>query len=289
MNAVIQSIRPRQWAKNLLVAGAPLAAGVLDNPEAQWDTAMAFGAFSAIASATYLLNDLLDVEADRLHPTKRLRPIAAGTMSGASAIQLAATLVLVGVIFGLSTGEPRFLVVLGLYAGTTAAYSVWLKRVVGLELLVLATGFLLRAIGGAVAVDVPLSVWFLCTTGAASLFVVTGKRFAELNELGSEAGNHRRVLATYSRPALQMVLTISILVTVITYGFWAIETSTGEHGENWWGEASVVPVFVALLRYQLLLRRGEGSAPEEVFWRDRPLQILGLVWAVMFVAGVYGV
>ncbi len=289
MNAIIQSIRPRQWAKNLLVIGAPLAAGVLDDAEARWDTFMAFGAFCAIASATYLLNDLLDVHVDRLHPTKHLRPIAAGTLARASAVQLAVILVLISVLFGLSTGEWTMLVVLGAYAVTTGTYSVWLKRVVGLELVVLAAGFMLRAIGGAVAVDVRVSPWFLCTTGAASLFVVTGKRFAELNELGTDAGSHRQVLTAYSRSALQMVLTISILVTAFTYGLWAVETSAGSQDENLWGEFSVLPVLIGLLRYQSLLRRGEGAAPEEVFWRDRPLQILGVAWAVTFIAGVYGV
>jgi len=289
MNAIIHSIRPRQWAKNLLVIGAPLAAGVLDDAEAQWDTLMAFGAFCAIASATYLLNDLLDMHADRLHPTKYLRPIAAGTLARASAVQLAVILALIAVLFGLSTGEWTMLVVLGAYAVITVTYSLWLKRVVGLELVVLAAGFMLRAIGGAVAVNVRVSPWFLCTTGAASLFVVTGKRFAELKELGTDAGSHRRVLAAYSRSALQMVLTISILVTAFTYGLWAIETSTGSQDENWWGEVSVLPVLLGLLRYQWLLRRGEGAAPEEVFWRDRPLQTLGVVWVITFIAGVYGV
>lgn len=289
MNAIIQSIRPKQWAKNLLVIGAPLAAGVLDDAEAQWDTFMAFGAFCAIASATYLLNDLRDEQADRLHPTKHLRPIAAGTLARASAVRLAVILVLIGVLFGLSTGEWAMLVVLGAYAVTTVTYSVWIKRVVGLELIVLAAGFMLRAIGGAVAVNVGVSPWFLGTTGAASLFVVTGKRFAELNELGTDAGSHRRVLTAYSRSALQMVLTISILVTAFTYGLWAIETSTGSQDENWWGEVSVLPVLMGLFRYQSLLHHGEGAAPEEVFWRDRPLQILGAVWAITFIGGVYGV
>ena len=284
--AVIREVRPKQWVKNVLVFAAPGAAGVLDNPTPLWHTLVAFVAFCLAASGTYYWNDILDVEADRLHPVKCKRPIASGAVPLPLA-RLIGTLLLVGgiALSALPRWQTMF-VVIGYVALTTSYSAIW-THIAVLDLIAVASGFVFRAIGGAIAVDVPMSRWFLLTITFASLFIVTGKRFAELRDYGSKASKGRKILDEYSEEYLRTVLSISIGATVVTYCIWAFQTKELS-GATWpMYELSVVPMLAALLRYLLVLDQGHGAAPEEIFLADRTLQVLGLIWAITFGLGVY--
>ena len=284
--AVIREMRPKQWVKNVLVFAAPGAAGVLDNPTPLWHSIVAFVAFCMAASGTYYWIDILDVEADRVHPVKCKRPIASGAVPLPLA-RLIGTLLLVGgvALSALPRWQTMF-VVLGYVVLTTSYSAIW-KHIAVLDLIAVASGFVFRAIGGAIAVDVPMSKWFLLTITFASLFIVTGKRFAELRDYGSNASKGRKILDEYSVEYLRTVLSISIGATVVTYCIWAFQTKELS-GATWpMYELSVVPMLAALLRYLLILDQGHGAAPEEIFLADRTLQVLGLVWAITFGLGVY--
>ena len=285
--AVVRTARPLQWTKNLLVFAAPGAAGVLDNWPELGVTLLAFVAFCLASSGIYLWNDALDVQSDRRHPTKRLRPIAAGQLGVGTAEVIGSVLLVAACAVAAATGRWQTVAVVLTYIAATIVYSVWLKRVAVVDLVLIASGFVLRAAAGAVAVDVPMSKWFVLCTVFGSLFIVTGKRYAELREIGEGAGEVRRTLETYTPSYLRGVLTMSCGAAIISYCLWALETKELAGTDLPFYELSIVPMLTAMLRYLLLVEQGHGGAPEEVFARDRVLQLLGLAWIVTFGLGVY--
>lgn len=283
--ALLVACRPKQWVKNLLVVAAPGAAGVLGEGDAVVATVAAFVSFCLAASATYLLNDAADVEADRTHATKRHRPIAAGQLPipvalGAAAVAAAAALGL-----ALWVRWPLAVVVVG-YVLLTTAYSTWLKHVVIVDVVALAAGFVLRAVAGAAAADVPISNWFFIVTSFGSLFMAVGKRHAEVVTLGAGAGDHRRVLEGYTPGFLAHLRSVSSGVVLVAYCLWAFERADLTDLSVPWYQMSIVPFTVAVLRYAQLLDAGEGGAPEELVLRDRMLLLSGAAWAVLFGVGV---
>jgi decaprenyl-phosphate phosphoribosyltransferase len=284
---ILRSARPLQWTKNLLVFAAPGAAGVLDNWPELGTALLAFVAFCLASSGLYLWNDVLDIESDRRHPTKRLRPIAAGQL-GVRTARVTGTLLLVAAcaVAG-ATGRWQTVGVVVTYIAATIVYSLWLKHVAVVDLVLVASGFVLRAAGGAVAVDVPMSKWFVLCTVFGSLFIVAGKRYAELREIGAGAGEVRSTLETYTPAYLRGVLTMSCGAAIISYCLWALETKELAGTDLPFYELSIVPMLTAMLRYLLLVEQGHGGAPEEVFARDRVLQLLGVAWIVTFALGVY--
>jgi decaprenyl-phosphate phosphoribosyltransferase len=283
---IITALRPRQWTKNLLVIAAPAGAEVLTEARTWWLLALAFTAFCAASSAIYVINDLADVEADRRHPTKRNRPIASGELSVGTARVLAASLGIIAFALAVATVEWDFVAVLAVYVAATLLYSAWLKHVAILDLVIVASGFLLRAIGGAVVVDVVISSWFLIVTSFGSLFVVTGKRLAELEELGEDAVYVRPTLDHYSVPFLRFVMGVACTGTALAYCIFSFDKAEIAGPGAVWFQLSAIPVVTALLRYALAVEAGEGAAPEDVFLRDRPLQILGVIWIVLFGVGL---
>lgn len=287
LTGLLRSVRPLQWAKNLLVFAAPGAAGVLDNWPELGHALLAFVAFCLAAGGVYLWNDSLDVEADRRHPTKRFRPIAAGIITVRNGQLVGSVLLAAGCGVAGLTGRWQTVGILVTYVVTTILYSVWLKHVAVVDLVVVASGFVLRAAAGAVAVDVEMSKWFVLCTVFGSLFIVTGKRYAELREMGADAGDVRPTLAAYTPGYLRVVLTMSCSAAVISYCQWAFETKELANSDLPFYELSIVPMLTALLRYALVLEDGHGAAPEEVFANDRVLQLLGLAWVVLFGLGVY--
>jgi decaprenyl-phosphate phosphoribosyltransferase len=245
--------RPRQWIKNLLVFAAPGAAGVLNEWPSLWRTIVAFVAFCAVSSGTYYWNDIFDVEADRQHPTKRHRPIASGAISIGIAKLVGSLLLVVGIALGFATGRWQTVGVLALYVALTVSYSVWLKHVAVVDLVAVASGFVLRAIGGAVAADVPMSKWFVLVTTFGSLFIVTGKRYAELREHGEDAAQSRATLEAYSLGYLRIVLSVSLGAAILTYCDWAFEVTQDLGTRLPFYELSIVPMLAALLRYTLVI------------------------------------
>jgi decaprenyl-phosphate phosphoribosyltransferase len=283
--ALVRLARPKQWVKNVLVVAAPGAAGVLTEGHAIFDTAVAFACFCLAASGTYFLNDALDVEADRGHPTKRSRPIASGEVSVRTAV-IAGIALLVAALGLAFAARLQLVAVVAGYLVLTVAYSTWLKHEAVLDLAAVAAGFVLRTIAGGVAVGVPISEWFLIVAGAGSLFMVTGKRHAELLELGDDAIAHRPALEMYSRSYLGYVRALSTSVAVLAYCLWAFQESEGA-GEPLWFELSIVPFVLGILRYALLLEQGKGGAPEELVLGDRTLLVIGVVWAAIFAGAVH--
>jgi len=283
---LLRLARPKQWVKNILVLAAPGAAGVLDQSAAVRDTAIAFVCFCLAASGTYYLNDALDAEADRVHPTKRFRPVAAGDVSVRMAITGAIILEVLAIALSF-LARPELALVIAGYLALTVAYSTWLKHEAVLDLAAVAAGFVLRAVAGGVAVGVDLSPWFLIVAGAGSLFVVTGKRSAEMLELGDDAGNHRRSLDLYSHAYLTYVRAITSSVAILAYCLWAFEESD-RVGSTTWFELSIIPFVLGVLRYALLLEQGGGGAPEDLIIGDRTLLAIGAVWIVTFAVAVHG-
>jgi len=271
--------------KNVLVLAAPGAAGVLDNGAYAGRTALMVVAFCLAASGGYYWNDILDHQNDRNHPTKRFRPIASGVVPLGIAKVVGTALLVAGVgVAGIARWQAA--VVVAVYVALTASYSAFLKHVAVVDLVVVASFYVLRAIGGAIAADVPMSTWFLLTTSFASLFIVTGKRYAELREVGDDAQT-RGTLDDYSLGYLRIVLSVSCGAALVTYCQWAFETQEVA-GTTWpLYELSIVPMVTAMLRYLLILEQGHGGAPEDIFIADRTLQLLGLIWAVIFGMGVY--
>jgi decaprenyl-phosphate phosphoribosyltransferase len=287
MNAWLREARPKQWAKNVLVFAAPGAAGVLDNGQAVGRALIVFVAFCLAASGTYFWNDLLDVDGDRVHPTKCNRPIASGAVPEGMARIVGSLLLVGGIAVAFATGRWQAAAIVALYAAVTLAYTVVLKHVAVIDLVTVASGFVLRAVGGALAVDVSMSKWFLLCTTFGSLFIVTGKRYAEIREMGDRASTTRSTLSDYSPSYLRQVLSISVGATILAYCVWAFETAEMAGGSFPFYELSIVPMLIALLRYLLILEQGHGGAPEEVFLADRPLQVFGVIWLVVFGLGVY--
>ncbi|MEO7369348.1 MAG: decaprenyl-phosphate phosphoribosyltransferase [Ilumatobacteraceae bacterium] len=283
--SLLRQARPKQWVKNLLVFAAPGAAGVLDNWTSLWRVLVIFAAFCLASSGTYYWNDLLDAESDRNHPTKRFRPIASGAIPVGTA-RITGTAMLVAGIGIAAITRWEAAVVVAAYVALTSLYTVALKHIAVVDLVVVASGFVLRAVAGAVATDVPMSKWFSLTTSFASLFIVAGKRYAELRDLGDDART-RATLDDYSLGFLRIVLSVSCGAALVTYCIWAFDTREAA-GSTWpFYEVSIIPMATALLRYTLILEQGHGAAPEEIFAHDRVLQILGVIWIAIFGFGVY--
>lgn len=284
---MVKTARPKQWTKNVLVFAAPAAAGVLDQRDALLQTVVAFVGFCLAASGTYFLNDANDAEADRLHPTKRLRPIAAGELDIRVARVIAVVLILLAFAVTAPINDFKLTGVVAGYVLVTISYTTWLKYEPVIDLAAVASGFVFRAIAGGVATSVRLSDWFLIVAGAGSLFIVTGKRHAELVELGSESSEHRRTLGEYSTAFLGYVRAVSSGVMITAYCLWAFENAA-HTGDDTWFRLSIVPLVIAVLRYALVVDQGGGGAPEEVVLSDRTLQIVGVIWVATFALGVRG-
>jgi decaprenyl-phosphate phosphoribosyltransferase len=288
---LLKLARPKQWAKNVLVFAAPGAAGVLDNRQPLFHSLIAFACFCLAAAGTYYINDARDVEADRLHPKKRYRPVASGAVPVPLAFVMGGLLLVaaVGLSFAASAGLAA--AVAG-YVVLTTTYSSWLKHVAVVDLVAVAAGFVLRAVGGAVATDVPISNWFFIVTSFGSLFMVTGKRGAEAKEMGSGASSFRAVLGAYTPEFTAYLRSVTSGAVLVAYCLWAFEKADeaarlGGSPDVPWYQLSILPFVMAVLRYALVLDQGKGSAPEEIVLGDRILQLIGLAWVVVFGIGVY--
>lgn len=283
-------MRPRQWVKNVLVFAAPVAAGVVRQPPAIWRTVATFFIFVAASSATYLLNDVLDRESDRLHPVKRLRPIASGQVPVTTAVFLAGSLG-VGALAAAGAISVSLLLVVVAYLVISVSYSLYLKRIPLVELACVVSGFTLRAVAGGAANHLFISPWFLVMTSFGALLIVAGKRSSEQEVLGELRGTHRAVLAAYPAEFLRRVRQLAMAVTVTTYCLWAFQRAghlhTGDKGDLVWFELSIVPFVLGVLAVELGILRGRGGEPEEMALSDRSLQVLGVLWVVLLACGIY--
>ena len=279
---VVKAIRPRQWVKNLLVFAAPLAAlgSMADNEDYDFHNvlikvSLAFVVFSLGASSIYLVNDARDVEADRAHPTKRNRPIAAGVVPVPLAYALAVVLAIASL--GLAWYvTPNLALVMAIYIVVQLAYCFGLKHQAVLDICIVSSGFLIRAIAGGVAADIPLSQWFLLVMAFGSLFMAAGKRYAELQLAERTGAKIRKSLESYTSTYLRFVWTLSATAVVICYGLWAFERDRIAGGSLF--AVSMIPFTIAILRYAVDVDGGIAGEPEDIALRDRVLQLLAVAW-----------
>ncbi len=279
--AVLRAVRPKQWVKNVLVAAAPLAAGTLNSSDTLWRTVGAVVLFTVAASGTYLMNDAADAVVDRAHPTKSLRPIAAGELSGEAARRLAVGCAVVSVA-GAAALAWSFAVVVLLYLAVNVWYSAGMKHIPGVELAAIASGFVLRAVGGGAATSTPLSVWFVLVVCGGSLFIVAGKRSAELARTAGTGG--RQVLTHYSGRGLHLLQAACAGLALLSYGFWVFAQDIANDAL---AMVSLFPLAAAFARYSADIETGRGEDPEDILLGDAIFGVLVLAWAVTYVAAVY--
>jgi decaprenyl-phosphate phosphoribosyltransferase len=283
--AWLRAMRPRQWVKNVLVLAPVFPAGEQVGLDTLTGVGVAFVLFCVLSSSIYLINDAKDVEADRAHPRKRFRPIAAGELSARTAVVLA--VVLAALALGAGTfWQPMLGVVLAVYFAIQLAYCFGLKHEPVLELACVASGFLLRMLAGGTAGDIPLSGWFLLTTAFGSLFMAAGKRYGEARRGELTGESVRRVVQKYSTTYLRFVWTLAATVVVTTYALWAIEVLVAQTGTNL-ATLTIVPFVLAVLRYAVDVDAGDAEEPEEIALHDRVLLVLALAWCASLLLAVW--
>jgi 4-hydroxybenzoate polyprenyltransferase len=277
-------LRPEQWLKNGFVLAPIVFSGLVGDPGAWVRTILAVVAFCAASSATYLVNDIIDREADRAHPHKSRRPIAAGEVSVALALAAAAGLVTLAVVIAVVLGG-WFPAVLISYVTLVLLYSAILKRAVFLDVLVVAAGFVLRVVGGAVAINVPVSRWILLVAYLLALYLALGKRRTELVLLGEDAGNHRIVLGHYTLPMVDSAISVVLGATVLAYALYTVAPDTVAKVGSEGLMATVPIVLYGLFRYLYLLHQHElGGSPTRALLTDRPLLACVVIWLAVAAA-----
>lgn len=282
--ALLKTMRPRQWSKNVFVFVALFFDRKLLVVDSVLRTLAAFVLLCLMSSAVYLMNDLADMEKDRQHPTKKNRPLPAGKLSPTVAMVAAVVLALISLTVGffLSTNLGWILL---LYITSQIAYTFWLKDVVLIDVLIVAAGFILRIAAGVVVIDVErFSPWLYVFGGFLALFMVLGKRRHELVLLGSEAGNHRTILTEYNLDLIDRLLGTVTTSAIVAYSLYTF-LSEGLP-ENHAMMLTIPFVLYGIFRYMYLIHvRHEGGAPEDIFLRDRPLQVAMFLWVgVVFIA-----
>lgn len=285
--ALLASLRPRQWVKNLFVFAGVIFSQQMLTPLA-WTALGAFAIFCGLSGAIYLFNDVADAERDRLHPSKRLRPIASGELSRTTAAIVGALLLAGCLAAAFRVGVAFGLVALG-YGALLTAYSVWLKHIVILDVLTVAAGFVLRAVAGAVAVDAEISGWLLICTILIALFLALGKRRHEYRSLARDAAAHRPILAEYSESFLDQMISVVTASTVTAYALYTMSPETVAKFHTRLLPLTLPFVLYGIFRYlYLLYRRDLGGNPSDLLVTDRALLFDGILWVVATFAIIYG-
>ncbi len=287
VRAVVASLRPHQWTKNLVVLAALAFSKHRFDPEPLSRALLAFALFCGLSGTVYLLNDVADVERDRLHPTKRLRPIASGALAVRTAAGLAVALGALCLALSLLLGAA-FATCAAIYLVLNLAYSFRLKEVVIVDVLAVSLGFVLRAVAGAVAVAVHISEWLLILTILFALFLTLAKRRAELTSLNAGASDHRKILAEYSPYLLDQMISVVTASCVTAYAFYTTSPDTREKFQTDRLAWTLPFVLYGIFRYLYLVHQKEkGGSPTDVLLTDRPLLVVVGLWAAVVVAIVY--
>lgn len=271
--ALLVAFRPQQWTKNLLIFAAPLFAFLTD-PQELLRVGGAFLAFCALSSSVYILNDWFDLDSDRRHPIKKSRPLASGQVPVSAAVTTALLLLVASLSLAFSL-SPALLVVMTAYVCVQVAYNLLLKNILILDIMSLASGFVLRAVAGGVVASVPLSPWFLFCVALLAFYVGLEKRKSELVRMSQTGVTTRKILLDYSISYLEKVETTLLASVPMTYALWAIQAAPTS-----WMMLTVPFVFYGLLRYQYLSGQEAVERPEEVIFRDRPLFLNLALWSI---------
>jgi decaprenyl-phosphate phosphoribosyltransferase len=284
LRASLVTARPRQWVKNALVVAAAGAAGALGHDDVPVRVLVACGAFCLLASGIYCLNDVRDAAEDRLHPRKRYRPVAAGELTAVEATMLGMALIVTGLATCMVIA-PLLLVVGVGYLVVTVSYTWIWRRILYLDVVAIASGFVLRAVAGGVAAPVELSRWFVLVVTFAALFLAVGKRYAERSRADASGASRRRVLERYSLRRLRVLLAVSGVGATVAYWFWAFGVPTV--GGIPWRPLTAIPFCLTFLRYAHIIRVGGGEAPEEALGGDRVLLASAAAWLILFALTVH--
>jgi len=273
IKGILKSMRPKQWVKNVLVGAVPVLDGSLARFEDWGRVFLGFAAFCLIASGAYILNDVVDIERDKVHPKKKLRPIAAGIVPKLMAQVSGVSLVIFGLLVSL-TQTKGFIMVCVVYAAYTFLYSNYLKHVPTVELVALSSGFVLRTAGGAVLVEAAVSSWFFVCVAGGALLMASGKKSAEL----MHSPTSRPVLQHYNESYLTTIRSAAVAAGFLGYALWVFD---GKLGGSVLAQASIIPYISALFQYANISARGLGGEPEDVVLEDRVLQASGILWVVL--------
>lgn len=270
--SILKLIRVKHWIKNLLIFAPLFFVGKGFTPAKIYPGLLLFAAFSALASSIYILNDLVDAENDRLHPSKKNRPIASGKIKRKEAVTLIIIFFIVATLFSLNF-PLKVLAILITYFISNLAYSLWLKRLVIIDIFMVALMYLMRIYAGSKLWDIPLSHWIILCTFFAALFLITAKRRAELNASETNDGSARAVLKQYNKDFLDHSLTISITATLVTYGLYSVSS------EKPYALYSVFFVTFGLMRYMYLVYyKNIGQAPEDTLTKDPYILGTSVLW-----------
>lgn len=290
-DGMVKALRPKQWVKNVLVLAAPAAAGAeaLFHSRVLLDVLLAFIVFCMGASSIYLINDARDVEADRAHPTKRFRPIAAGVLPVGLAYAMAAVLIVGSIALSfLATAGPQLAIVMAVYIALQLGYCFGWKHMPVIDIALVSSGFMLRTMAGGVAAGIVLSQWFLLVAAFGSLFMASGKRYSEILLAERTGAKIRKSLEGYTPTYLRFVWTLAATALVMSYSLWGFQLSNAADGPaGVWYQVSMVPFTIAVLRYAADVDRGNGGAPDEIALEDRALQVLALAWLACIAMAVY--
>ena len=277
---LLRVMRPYQWTKNTVVLAAIFFSMELTNPELLPLAIFAFLAFCCASSATYIFNDIMDIEKDRNHPTKCYRPLASGKLTIQHAWKLSIVLFCMALISGLMTG-PAFLIALGIYLGLTFSYSVFLKRIPILDVIVLSLGFVIRALAGALAINVEFTNWLVICTFFLALFLALSKRRHEVVLLEKGAGDHRPVLEHYSLHYLDQMILLVAGGALLTYTIYTCSIEVIERFDTDKLYVTVPFVVFGLFRYLYLNHQKQsGGDPSRALINDFPLGMTVVLWAL---------
>jgi 4-hydroxybenzoate polyprenyltransferase len=275
-------LRPKQWTKNLIVFAAPLYSMQLVNPNVFWKSLVSFFLFCFISGCVYILNDFVDRKADRMHPDKKHRPMASGALNPNLALTFG-FLLFVSSVWVANLFNVSFALCLILYFTLNVFYSLRLKHVVLIDILLIASGFVLRAVGGALVIDVPLTEWFLLCALWLSMFLAVSKRRQELYLLQNKKGTHRKVLESYSVALLDQYNSIFATTTIISYSLFVI-SSEYSNLLMW----SIPLVIYGICRYLYLIHQeGKGGKPEEILLEDKHIFITAVMYVVLVLISLY--
>ncbi len=286
LTGIVVSMRPRQWIKNLVVFAALIFAKKLTDLALLRDAAVAFALFCATSGAVYIVNDLFDADRDRRHPVKSRRPIAARALGTVPALTAAALLLTASIMAGFALSYP-FGAILFIYVALNLVYTLWLKEVVIIDVMVIASGFVLRAVGGGLVIDVVISEWLIMCTILLSLFLAFCKRRQELERL-EDAHEHRAILKEYSIGFIDQMINVVTSSTVVAYIFYTVSPEVELKLGTRHLYLTVPFVLYGIFRYLYLVhRKGHGGSPTQALLTDRPLLACVGLWGLTVVLLLY--